>query len=71
MTNGRVTLGRGAMYTVFTRDSDGEFLFVASRDNLTEAVQLAEELHANWPHEYVVRDSSGNNTNVQTSFIPH
>jgi hypothetical protein len=48
------------MYSVFTRDRDGEFLFVMSRADLKEAVELTEELNVNWPHEYVVRDSIGN-----------
>jgi hypothetical protein len=45
------------MYSVFTKPSDGEFLFIAFRKELEQAAQLAQELYANWPHEYVVRDS--------------
>jgi hypothetical protein len=48
------------MYNVFTKLSDGEFLFVASRDELEQASQLVKDLKANWPHQYVVRDSGGN-----------
>ena len=48
------------MYSVFTKLGDGEFLFVASREELEQAAQLVQELNANWPHEYVVRDSEGN-----------
>jgi hypothetical protein len=47
------------VYSVFTKLDDGEFLFVASRDRLEEAVELVEALRAQWPHEYVVRDSNG------------
>jgi hypothetical protein len=48
------------MYSVFTKLGDGEFLFVASREELEQAAQLVQELNANWPNEYVVRDSKGN-----------
>lgn len=48
------------MYSIFTRLGDGEFLFVASRDKLEQAEQLARELKICWPHEFVVRDSKGN-----------
>jgi hypothetical protein len=48
------------VYDVFTKLGDGEFLYVASRDELEQAVQLIEALNANWPREYVVRDSGGN-----------
>jgi len=48
------------VYNVFVRLGDGEFLLVASRDELEQAVQLMEELEASWRHEYVVRDSEGN-----------
>jgi hypothetical protein len=48
------------MYDVFTKLNDGEFLFVASREELEQAAQLVQELTANWPNEYVVRDSEGN-----------
>lgn len=47
------------MYSVFTRLGDGEFLYVASREELEEAVQLAETLNESWPREYEVRDSRG------------
>jgi hypothetical protein len=56
------------MYSVFTKLGDGKLLFVASREELEQAAQLVrelsavvEELNANWPNEYVVRDSKGNN----------
>jgi len=48
------------VYSVFTRLGDGEFLYVASRDDLERAVQLAEALNESWPREYEVRDSHGN-----------
>jgi hypothetical protein len=47
------------MHEVFTRLGDGEFVYIASRDRFKEAVQLAAELNANWPREYVVRNSIG------------
>jgi hypothetical protein len=49
------------MFNVFTRLGDGEFIFVASRDQLGQAMQLVQELNAGWPHEYVVRDAESNN----------
>ena len=53
------------MYSVFTRLADGEFLFVASREELEQAAHLVRELHANWPNEYVVRDSEGNDIDLK------
>jgi hypothetical protein len=52
------------VYRVFTRLGDGEFLFVASREELEQAAKLVQELNANWPNEYVVRDSKGNNVDL-------
>lgn len=49
------------MFRVFTRLGDGEFIFVASRDQLGQAMQLVQDLNTNWPQEYVVRDAEGNN----------
>ena len=48
------------MYSVFVRLDDGEFLFVASREEPDQAAQLVQELNSNWPREHAVRDSSGN-----------
>jgi hypothetical protein len=45
------------MYSVFKQIGNGEFIDVASRDELEEAVQLAHVLNAEWPGEYEVRDS--------------
>ena len=53
------------MYDLFTKHNDGEFLYVASRDTLKEAVQLAAELKVTWPHEYVIRDSRGNDVDIK------
>lgn len=61
------------MYSVFTKIGHGKFLFVASREELEQAEQLVlelsavvQELKGNWPDEYVVRDSEGNNVNPAT-----
>jgi len=54
------------MYTVFTKLGDGEFLYIASRDKLEQAIQLAEKLNAGWPRKYVVRDSISNNVRWAT-----
>jgi hypothetical protein len=48
------------MYSVHTRLGNGELLFVASREKLGEALHLVQGLNANWPQEYVIRDSKGN-----------
>ena len=47
------------MYRLFTKLGDGEFLYVASRDRLKEALQLSQELNKFWPNEYLIRDSNG------------
>ena len=47
------------MFSVFTRLGDGEFIFVASRVELGQAMQLIQELNASWPREYAIRDSDG------------
>ena len=52
------------MYSVFVQLGDGDFLHVASRDELEEAMQLAKELNTKWPQKYVVRDSEGNDIDV-------
>ena len=59
------------MYSVFVQLGDGEFLRVASRDDLEQAAQLAGELKIYWPHEYVVRDSEGNNIDRKKSLEVH
>lgn len=48
------------VYSVFVRLPNGEFQFVAARDELQDAVELAQELHTKWPNEYMVRNSEGN-----------
>jgi hypothetical protein len=52
------------VYSVFVQLGDGEFLHVASRDELEQAAQLAKELNGNWPQKYVVRDSEGNDVDL-------
>ena len=47
------------MYRVLAQLEDGEYLHVACRNELQEAVQLIEGLNAYWPREYVLRDSQG------------
>jgi hypothetical protein len=45
------------MYSVFKQLGNGEFVQVATRDDLEQAIQLAQSLHAEWPGKYEVRDS--------------
>lgn len=45
------------MYSVFKQLGNGEFVQVASRDKLEEAVQLVNGLGSEWPGEYEVRES--------------
>jgi len=52
------------MYSVFTKSADGEFLFMASFEELKQAAQLVEEFNVNFPHEYIVRDSNGDNVDL-------
>lgn len=52
------------MYKVFRQLGNGEFVQVASREELEQAVQLVEELNDHWPGEYVVRDSEGNDVDL-------
>jgi hypothetical protein len=44
-------------YTIFRRLETGELLRVATRDDLSEAEQLAQSLHEFWPADYSVLDS--------------
>jgi hypothetical protein len=53
------------VYRVFTKLGDGEFLFVASREELKQAALLVQELNTNWPNEYVIRDSQGKDVGSQ------
>jgi hypothetical protein len=53
------------VYSVYTKLGDGEFLFIASREELKRAVLLVQELNDNWPDEYVIRDSKGNDVDSQ------
>jgi LPS sulfotransferase NodH len=52
------------VYRVFRQLESGEFVHVASRDELEQAVQLMEALNTHWPGEYVVRDSEGNEVDL-------
>ncbi len=52
------------MYRVFRQLENGEFVHVAARDELEQAVQLVEALNAHWPGEYVVRDSEGKDVDL-------
>ncbi|HKN76451.1 MAG TPA: hypothetical protein VJW94_14825 [Candidatus Acidoferrum sp.] len=45
------------MFSVLKQLESGEFVHVASRDDLQEAVQLAHSLNIQWPGEYEVWDS--------------
>jgi hypothetical protein len=56
------------MYRIFAQLDDGQFLFVACRDELDVALELIEGLNAYWPREYVVRDSQGNDVDL-TKYI--
>lgn len=49
------------MYRVFRQLGDGEFLHVASPDELAQVVQLVKAFDTHWPGgDYVVRDLEGN-----------
>jgi hypothetical protein len=52
------------VYSVFRQLGNGEFLLVASREKLKEAIQLVEAFNSHWPGEYVVRDSEGKDIDI-------
>jgi len=43
-------------YDILRRLESGEVLAIASRNDLTEARNLAESLNSYWPAEYIVRE---------------
>lgn len=45
------------MFSIFARLEDGEFIFVASRDQLDQAIQIVQALNVNCPRNYIVCDS--------------
>ncbi len=45
------------MFSVFKQLGNGEFVFVASRVDLEQAVLLADSLNIHWPGNYEIRDS--------------
>ena len=52
------------MYKVLVQLDDREFVIVACRNELKEAVHLIEGLNAYWPREYIVRDSEGDEVDL-------
>jgi hypothetical protein len=60
--------GAGPMYTAFKQLENGEFVRVASRDELEEAVQLVESLNDYWPGGYEVRESRSQMVRYATNF---
>jgi hypothetical protein len=54
------------MYRIFAQLDGGEYLFVAGREELEEALHLVEGLSAYWPRKYVVRDSEGCEVDLTT-----
>ena len=55
------------MYSLFAKLGDGQFIFVASREGLDEALQLLKDLNEYWPNEYVIRDSTGKDVKGEES----
>lgn len=55
------------MYCVFVQLGDGELLYVASRGDFGEAVELVEGFKVHWPHHYVVLNSEGNDIELEES----
>jgi hypothetical protein len=60
--------GDGLVYTAFKQLENGEFVRVASRDELEEALQLVESLNAVWPGGYEVRESHSQTVRYATHF---
>lgn len=52
------------MFSVYTRIGDGELIFVATRDQLEQAIRLASDLNTSWPREYMIQDSDGNKVDL-------
>ena len=48
------------MYHVFAQVVNDESLPLSNHDEIKEAVQLVQELNAEWNMEFIIRDSSGN-----------
>jgi hypothetical protein len=44
-------------YDILRRLENGELLPIATRNDLTEAKQLAESLNFFWPAEYILREA--------------
>ena len=44
-------------YDILRKMGNGEILPIASRNELSEAKELAESLDSYWPAEYIVRES--------------
>jgi hypothetical protein len=55
------------MYSVLKRLENGEFVDVASREDLQQALQLAQSLNVHWPGEYQVRDSRSEAIGISSS----
>jgi len=55
----------GFLFDIFVKLAEGGFIFVSSREKLEEAVQFMQEFNASWPHEYVIRDSQGNDVDLK------
>jgi hypothetical protein len=53
------------MYSVFTKLADGELLLIGSFNELKQASQLVKDLKENYHHEYLIRDSDGNNVDPE------
>jgi hypothetical protein len=52
--------GGGAMYMVFKRIGNGEFMQIDSYGGLEQALQQMKGFNVTWPGEYVLRDAEGN-----------
>jgi hypothetical protein len=57
------------MFKVFTVLSDGEYIFVSSRNDLGQAMQLVQNFRAIWPREYVISDSDGKDMTTSPPMI--
>lgn len=62
-------MGYDAVFRVFRKIENDEFMQVATRSDLERAVLLARGLNALWPGEYVVRDSEEKDVEVITQAV--
>ena len=52
------------MCRVFSRLESDDILWIAAFDDLVQAKQFIESLNTHWSRQYLVRDSAGNDVDL-------